>query len=401
MKSVDAPPALSAAHKGSSRIVVSNATVPSSAAPLTNDSTNLKYLHKKFKRIASATLDCNTVNSTLLNNNKDIVNKNTETTSEHYSSATTSTTSSSLSTNSTNISNLSSYNSRTINPQKHELQSANTIYTTTSVDSNSLKVKNLHPYHHNHSYLISQKPIISHQQEKLHDQLHNSSRITTEEEKQLVKDIIDKNNFLLQNHQIVSTSFPSSAATTTTTFLVTRPLQTSSHANNLVGSGSQHHKINSSDVPFVAVNNNFNINFNQLQIQHQQRVELQDSGEYQNSRAKFVDPSNFAFSNNSGNSNFVIVKQEPQQQQPERKIIPPVSLPAQSQNNSSNCSTNSANSSSQPGRHQCPYCQLICAKPSVLQKHIRAHTNERPYPCTICGFAFKTKSNLYKHCRWV
>ncbi|XP_015601616.1 uncharacterized protein LOC107270800 isoform X2 [Cephus cinctus] len=47
----------------------------------------------------------------------------------------------------------------------------------------------------------------------------------------------------------------------------------------------------------------------------------------------------------------------------------------------------------------CPYCKLSCAKPSVLQKHIRAHTNERPYPCVLCGFAFKTKSNLYKHSR--
>ncbi|CAB3373430.1 Hypothetical predicted protein [Cloeon dipterum] len=51
------------------------------------------------------------------------------------------------------------------------------------------------------------------------------------------------------------------------------------------------------------------------------------------------------------------------------------------------------------GRYVCPYCQMACAKPSVLQKHIRAHTNERPFPCRPCGFAFKTKSNLYKHCR--
>ncbi|XP_058789258.1 zinc finger protein 236-like [Phymastichus coffea] len=49
--------------------------------------------------------------------------------------------------------------------------------------------------------------------------------------------------------------------------------------------------------------------------------------------------------------------------------------------------------------YSCPYCKLSCAKPSVLQKHIRAHTNERPYPCMTCGFAFKTNSNLYKHCR--
>lgn len=51
------------------------------------------------------------------------------------------------------------------------------------------------------------------------------------------------------------------------------------------------------------------------------------------------------------------------------------------------------------GRHVCPYCNLSCAKPSVLEKHIRAHTNERPYPCQPCGISFKTKSNLYKHCR--
>ncbi|KAL1513085.1 hypothetical protein ABEB36_002556 [Hypothenemus hampei] len=51
------------------------------------------------------------------------------------------------------------------------------------------------------------------------------------------------------------------------------------------------------------------------------------------------------------------------------------------------------------GKYVCHYCNLVCAKPSVLQKHIRAHTNERPYPCTSCGFSFKTRSNLYKHCR--
>lgn len=51
------------------------------------------------------------------------------------------------------------------------------------------------------------------------------------------------------------------------------------------------------------------------------------------------------------------------------------------------------------GKYVCPYCNLPCAKPSVLQKHIRAHTNERPFPCVSCGFSFKTKSNLYKHCR--
>ncbi|XP_066573799.1 transcription factor HIVEP3 [Amia ocellicauda] len=50
-----------------------------------------------------------------------------------------------------------------------------------------------------------------------------------------------------------------------------------------------------------------------------------------------------------------------------------------------------------PGKYVCQYCSRPCAKPSVLQKHIRSHTGERPYPCAPCGFSFKTKSNLYKH----
>ncbi|XP_032733352.1 transcription factor HIVEP3 isoform X2 [Lontra canadensis] len=50
-----------------------------------------------------------------------------------------------------------------------------------------------------------------------------------------------------------------------------------------------------------------------------------------------------------------------------------------------------------PGKYICQYCSRPCAKPSVLQKHIRSHTGERPYPCGPCGFSFKTKSNLYKH----
>ena len=53
----------------------------------------------------------------------------------------------------------------------------------------------------------------------------------------------------------------------------------------------------------------------------------------------------------------------------------------------------------QSDKYKCEYCGKICAKPSILQKHIRAHTNERPYPCEECGVQFKTKSNLYKHCK--
>lgn len=53
-------------------------------------------------------------------------------------------------------------------------------------------------------------------------------------------------------------------------------------------------------------------------------------------------------------------------------------------------------------RHKCPYCKTVCIKPSALAKHLQAkhlHSDERPFPCETCGFAFKTKSNLSKHCK--
>ncbi|XP_053285644.1 zinc finger protein 831 isoform X1 [Pleuronectes platessa] len=51
------------------------------------------------------------------------------------------------------------------------------------------------------------------------------------------------------------------------------------------------------------------------------------------------------------------------------------------------------------GKHVCTHCGRDCMKPSVLEKHLRCHTGERPYPCTTCRVSFKTQSNLYKHKR--
>jgi HIV type I enhancer-binding protein len=33
----------------------------------------------------------------------------------------------------------------------------------------------------------------------------------------------------------------------------------------------------------------------------------------------------------------------------------------------------------------------------MLKKHIRTHSNFRPYTCRHCNFSFKTKGNLTKH----
>uniref|UniRef100_A0A8C0F5P9 Zinc finger protein 831 n=1 Tax=Bubo bubo TaxID=30461 RepID=A0A8C0F5P9_BUBBB len=75
-------------------------------------------------------------------------------------------------------------------------------------------------------------------------------------------------------------------------------------------------------------------------------------------------------------------------------------LPVLSSPNSCvNASTGSPGKSKKAGKYICKHCGRDCLKPSVLEKHIRSHTGERPFPCTTCGIAFKTQSNLYKHRR--
>lgn len=43
------------------------------------------------------------------------------------------------------------------------------------------------------------------------------------------------------------------------------------------------------------------------------------------------------------------------------------------------------------GKYICEECGIRCKKPSMLKKHIRTHTDIRPYVCKFCNFAFKTK----------
>uniref|UniRef100_A0A182XZI4 Uncharacterized protein n=1 Tax=Anopheles stephensi TaxID=30069 RepID=A0A182XZI4_ANOST len=49
------------------------------------------------------------------------------------------------------------------------------------------------------------------------------------------------------------------------------------------------------------------------------------------------------------------------------------------------------------GKYVCNECGIRCKKPSMLKKHIRTHTDVRPYSCQYCSFHFKTKGNLTKH----
>ena len=55
-----------------------------------------------------------------------------------------------------------------------------------------------------------------------------------------------------------------------------------------------------------------------------------------------------------------------------------------------------------PGQFQmkcstCRFCQKIFSAPSLLARHERMHTGEKPYSCDTCGKSFAEKGNMKKH----
>lgn len=58
-------------------------------------------------------------------------------------------------------------------------------------------------------------------------------------------------------------------------------------------------------------------------------------------------------------------------------------------------------SSSYPLPLKCPSCEKEFHVPSLLERHMRTHTNERPFQCRLCSRSYSQSGNLNVHLKTI
>lgn len=53
--------------------------------------------------------------------------------------------------------------------------------------------------------------------------------------------------------------------------------------------------------------------------------------------------------------------------------------------------------SNKVGVHPCPYCEYVTSKRYLLARHMKCHSDDRPFKCPVCERGFKTNASLQNH----
>ena len=62
------------------------------------------------------------------------------------------------------------------------------------------------------------------------------------------------------------------------------------------------------------------------------------------------------------------------------------------------CSTKKA-AKRKRGQHECDVCEKVFRYPSQLTRHMRTHTNEKPFECHVCEKRYRYAQSLRYHMR--
>ncbi|TRY78421.1 hypothetical protein TCAL_01679 [Tigriopus californicus] len=97
----------------------------------------------------------------------------------------------------------------------------------------------------------------------------------------------------------------------------------------------------------------------------------------------------------------LLMEPSKQSNSPGPSLVEPVAIYCSDASSNEDSQLSLISSSNSPSKKMlsCKYCAKCFDRPSLLNRHVRTHTGERPHVCDICNKGFSTSSRLNTHRR--